>query len=237
MKRQFSGVLLTLGMLVWAATGSGLAWADKLTFKDGTEIEGRIQKVEKGEVTVQIGAETKVFSILDILGMEFDTPSGTDSTTRLPGEHFLASMEAKTMVEHLASVERAAAEIRQLIDETQQAWGSRSTIDPGDLPRWAAGKERFVAPIADYQEALNDLYVHVLAKVGQYNELMKEANQIHVGVRGVFAAGSPLVPKDKQKLPLKKYVPASWYDTIYYEGYNQGYNAAFEKYRDNLRIE
>lgn len=193
--------------------------------------------MEKGEVTVQIGAETKVFSILDISGMEFDTPSGTDSTTRLPGEHFLASMEAKTMVEHLASVERAAAEIRQLIDETQQAWGSRSTIDPGDLPRWAAGKERFIAPIADYQEALNDLYVHVLAKVGQYNELMKEANQIYVGVRGVFAAGSPLVPKDKQKLPLKKYVPASWYDTIYYEGYNQGYNAAFEKYRDNLRIE
>ena len=237
MKTKFSRVLLALGMLVWAATGSRLAWADKLTFKDGTEIEGRIQKVEKGEVTVQIGGETKVFGILDISGMEFDSPSGTDSATRLPGEHFLASMEARSVVEHLAAVERAAAEIRQLVDETRQDWGNRSTIDPGDLPRWAASKERFTAPVAEYQEAMSDLYVHMLAKVGQYNELMKEATQIRVGIRGIFSAGSPLVPKDKQRLPLKKYVPATWYDTIFYEGYNQGYNAAFEKYRDNLKID
>ena len=229
MQTNFSRFLLALAALVWATLGSSLVWADKLTFKDGTEIEGRIQKVEKGEVTVRIGEQNKVFSILDISGMEFDSPRETDTATRLPGEHFLASMEAKSLVEHLAAVERAAAEIRQLIDETRQEWGNRSTVDPSNLPRWAAVKESFTAPVSDYQVAMNDLYVHVLAKVSQYNELMKEANQIRVGVKGVFTAGSPLVPKELQKLPLKKYVPTNWYDTIFYEGYNQGYSTRVQE--------
>jgi len=73
--------------------------------------------------------------------------------------------------------------------------------------------------------------------VGQYNEFMKEANQISVGVRGIFTAGSPLVPKEKQRLPLKKYVPANWYDTIFYEGYNRGYRVAFEEYRDRSKLD
>ncbi len=237
MKTTFSIARLVSLALLSAAVCSSLTWADKLTFRDGTEIEGVVQKVEKGEVTARIGDETKTFNILDITGMEFDTPRGTDTTAQLPGEHFLSSMEAKSVVGHIEAVERAAAEIRQLVDETKQEWGNRATIDSADLPRWAAGKERFTPPLADYQEALNDLYLHVLAKVGQYNELMKEANQIYVGVRGVFSAGSPLVPKERQKLPLKKYVPSNWYDTIFYEGYNQGYNAAYEKYRDNPRFE
>lgn len=237
MRTAFSVARLGCLALVAAAVCSPLAGADKLTLKDGTEIEGSIQKVERGEVSVQIGGETKTFSILDISGMEFDTPRGADVTTGVPGEHFLASLEAKTVVGHIAAVERAAAEIRQLVDETQQEWGSRSSIESSELLRWEARKERMAAPVAEYQEALSDLYIHVLAKVGQYNELLKEASQIHVGVRGVFTAGSPLVPKEQQKLPLKKYVPATWYDTIFYEGYNQGYNAAYEKYRDNPRFD
>lgn len=232
MKTTFSIMRFVCLALVSAAVCSPIAWADKLTFKDGTEIEAIVKKVEGGEVTAQIGEETKIFKILDIAGMEFDTPRGSDVTSRIPGEHFLSSMEAKSVVGHIEAVERAAAELRQLVDETQQEWGSRTSIDAGDLPRWAASKERFDAPVSDYQDALNDLYVHVLAKVGQYNELMNEANQIRVGVRGILAAGSPLVPKEKQKLPLKKYVPSNWYDTIFYEGYNHGYNAAYQQYRD-----
>jgi hypothetical protein len=27
-------------------------------------------------------------------------------------------------------------------------------------------------------------------------------------------------------------VPANWYDTIYFDGYDMGYRDAFEKYRD-----
>ena len=237
MKTTFSIARFVCLSLVAAAVCSPIAWADKLTFKDGTEIEAIVKKVERGEVTAQIGEETKVFNILDIAGMEFDAPRGSDVTSQVPGEHFLSSMEAKSVVGHIEAVERAAAEIRQLVDETQQEWGNRSSIESTDLPRWAAGKERFIAPVSDYQDALSDLYVHVLAKVGQYNELMKEANQISVGVRGIFAAGSSLVPKEKQRLPLKKYVPANWYDTIFYEGYNRGYRVAFEEYRDRSKLD
>ena len=42
--------------------------------------------------------------------------------------------------------------------------------------------------------------------------------------------GSPLVSKDMAKLPLKKYVPATWWDTIFYEGYNRGYDDEYEKF-------
>ena len=84
--------------------------------------------------------------------------------------------------------------------------------------------------MAEYQESLNELYFHVLGKVDEYNSLMKEADSIYVGVRGWFQVGSSLIAPDVKKLPLKKYVPANWYDTIFYEGYNQGYNEAFEKY-------
>lgn len=229
---------VSIGMLVWlsmiyANLFSPIAWADRLTLKDGTQIEGVVKQVEKGEVAVQVGAETKTFNILDISNMVFDTPRVSELATRLPGTHFMASMEAQKVVGHIESVERAAAELRQLIDQTKQDWGQRRSIDTSDLPRWTAAKERFSAPVSNYQEGLTDLYVHVLGKVSQYNQLMQEANQIYVGVKGLLNTGSSLVPKEKEKLPLKKYVPATWYDTIYYEGYNRGYNEAFEKFRNN----
>jgi hypothetical protein len=79
---------------------------------------------------------------------------------------------------------------------------------------------------------LNDLYFHALGKVDEYNLLMKEANSTRVGVKGWFQTGSALIPGGMEKLPLKKYVPAQWYDTVYYEGYYMGYRDAYEKYRD-----
>jgi hypothetical protein len=30
-------------------------------------------------------------------------------------------------------------------------------------------------------------------------------------------------------LALRKYVPGSWYDTIFYDGYNLGFNEAYQK--------
>src|SRR3990172_4878877 len=105
MKTTFSIARLVCLSLVAAAVCSPIAWADKLTFKDGTEIEAIVKKVERGEVTAQIGEETKIFSILDIAGMEFDAPRGSEETPRLPGEHFLSSMEAKSVVGHIEAVE------------------------------------------------------------------------------------------------------------------------------------
>jgi hypothetical protein len=72
----------------------------------------------------------------------------------------------------------------------------------------------------------------MLGKVDEYNLLMQEADSIHVGAKGWFQTGSSLIPNDMEKLPLKKYVPAKWYDTIYFEGYDIGYRDAYEKYRD-----
>jgi hypothetical protein len=79
---------------------------------------------------------------------------------------------------------------------------------------------------------LNDLYFHVLAKVDTYNEMAKDANKVYVGVKGL-RVGSPLITKEMAKLPLRKYVPAQWWDTIFYEGYNQGYEEAYQKFGAN----
>ena len=77
---------------------------------------------------------------------------------------------------------------------------------------------------------MNDLYFHVLGKVDEYNALMKDADSIYVGVKGALNVGSSLIPRDKKKLPLKKYVPGNWYDTIFFEGYDRGYQEAYDKF-------
>ena len=210
-----------------------MALADRLELTDGTSVEGIVQKIEKGKVTIAVGAETKVFEVLDITGIDFSTPHMmTTGTSRLPLEHFLGSMEAQEMVGHFQAVEESAAAVRQLIDQTKKEWADRKSILPGETEQWAAAKQRCLKPLSRYQEVLNDLYFHVLGKVDEYNLLMEEANSIRVGVRGWFQTGSSLIPSDMEKLPLKKYVPAKWYDTIYYEGYDSGYRDAYEKYRD-----
>jgi hypothetical protein len=213
--------------------GALIARADKLELKDGTQIEGIIKKVEKGQVFVDLGTQTKTFDILTVSSMDFDTPHLLQGTPRLPAEHFLERMEAQEMVGHFAAVEKAAADTSLLIDQTKSQWGGRKTITPSDVPQWEAAKERFRAPLSRYQENLNDLYFHVLGKVDEYNRLTKQANQIYVGVKGLLNVGSPLISKELEKLPLKKYVPGNWYNTIFYEGYDRGYNEAYEKYSKN----
>ena len=232
MKPRF--FLMTLVLLVTHSGGASALYADQLELKDGTRLEGIIQKVEKGQVTAQIGSELKVFGILEVTSMEFDTPRVPPTTSRLPWQHFLTSMEAQEMVGHIQSVEKAAAEIRELVDQTKREWGDRKAIASSDLPKWETAKERFRAPLSRYQEVLNDFYFHVLGKVDEYNALTKQANEIYVGVKGPFSIGSSLIPKEMEKLPLKKYVPGKWYDTIFYDGYNLGYNDGYEKYRTHV---
>ena len=205
--------------------------ADKLELKDGTQIDGIIKKVEKGQVTVEIGQETKVFNILDVSSMEFDTPHLPAETSRLHLEHFLASTEAQEVVGHIQAVEKSAADIRSLLDETKQEWAGRKTITTSDVPEWDATREGFRRALSRYQEVLNDFYFHVLGKVDEYGRLTKEGNELYVGVKGVFNVGSPLISKEMKQLPLKKYVPSNWYDTIYYSGYQAGYDAGFHEPR------
>ena len=217
------------GVVLWLAPAT---LADQVALKDGTKLDGTVQKIEQGQVTILVGSETKVIDILQVTNIDFDSAKMTEGTKHLPLEHFLSSMEAQEMVDHFRRVETAAAEVRRLLDETNQEWATKSSVAADETMRWDAAKERFAAPMADYQEALNELYFHVLGKVDEYNTLMKEADSIYVGVKGWFNVGSSLIPPTVKKLPLKKYVPANWYDTIFFEGYNQGYNEAFEKYGD-----
>jgi hypothetical protein len=207
-----------------------LAVADQLTLKDGTTIEGVVQKVEKGQVTILIGGETKSYDMLQVSDITFDSARITTGTKLLPAEHFAASMEAQEMLGHFTKVEQSAANVRTLLNQTRKEWGDHKSVEFDQTAKWASAKERFGAPMADYQEALNELYFHVLGKVDEYNALMKDADSIYVGVKGLLNVGSSLIPPDVKKLPLKKYVPGTWYDTIFYEGYNSGYNDAFEKY-------
>jgi hypothetical protein len=165
--------------------------------------------------------------------MDFDTPHLLEGTPRLPVEHFHNPMEAQEMLGHFAGVEKAAADTRVLIDQTKKEWAERKSISAADVPQWEAAKERFRAPLSRYQENLNDLYFHVLGKVDEYNHLTKEANGVYVGIKGAFNVGSALIPKELEKLPLKKYVPGNWYDTIFFEGYDRGYREAYEKYSED----
>jgi len=219
--------LILAGVLLLLAPA---ALADHVALKDGTRLEGTVQKIEQGQVTILVGSETKVVDILQVANIEFDSARMTSGTERLPLEHFLSNMEVQEMVGHFRSVEGAAAEVRSLLDQTKQEWADQKSVAADQTVRWEATKERFGTPMANYQDALNDLYFHVLGKVDEYNSLMKDADSIYVGVKGWFTVGSSLIPRHVKRLPLKKYVPGNWYDTIFYEGYNQGYNEAFAKY-------
>ena len=224
-----AGILFALAMQVLFIPRLG--FADNPKLNDGTTVQGTVTKIEKGQVSVQIGSETKVLSVLDIAGIDFEIPRLTGGTSRLPLEHFLADMEAQEMVGHFQEVEKSAADIRKIIDETKKEWATRKSITAAQTAQWERAKENLYAPLSQYQEALNDLYFHVLGKVDEYNQLMKEADAVYVGVKGWFEIGSSLIPSGMEKLPLKKYVPGKWYDTIFFEGYDAGYNDAVEKYQ------
>lgn len=225
-------VILLLVWVVQSLVTARIASADKITLEDGTTVEGIVQKIEKGQVTVAVGEATKVFDVLAITDIDFDMPRLMAGTARLPLEHFLSDIEAQELVGHFRDVEESAEAIRKLTGQTKKEWVPRKTVSPDEVAQWEGAKERFRKPLSRYQEVLNDLYFHVLGKVDEYNRLMKDAEAIRVGVKGWFQAGSSLIPTDMEKLPLKKYVPANWYDTIYYDGYEMGYRDAFEKYRD-----
>jgi hypothetical protein len=216
--------LVVLGLLV--ALSATAAHADHLQLKDGRLLEGVIQKVENGKVAVKIGSEIQSFSILDVTSMDFDTPHLPPGAP----EHlkqFLGDAEAQEVVSHLREVNRSAEELRAMMQEIQNQWGNRKSIPASERAQWMTTRGRFNQALARYQEVLDDFYFHVLNKVEDYNHITKQANQLYVGVKGVFNAGSPLVNKDEQELPLNKYVPSNWYDTIFYRGYQLGFSDAY----------
>ena len=217
--------VLTLALVLSAPPAA----ADMVKFKTGAELEGVIKKVEAGMVFVQIGNEEKTFNILDIESMDFNTPHLLAGAASVPLEHFLKDIEAQEIVLNIEQLEKTATEIQKKLGQIRMHWAARQPITAAELPGWEAAKEEFGKPLSRYQELLNDTYFHVLSQVDEYNLMATEASKVYVGVKGI-RSGSPLVSKDMAKLPLKKYVPATWWDTIFYEGYNRGYDDAYEKF-------
>ena len=223
--------LITVALILELFVRAGQAPADQLTLNDGRVVDGTVKKIDKGKVTVDVAGEPQVFDVLQIAAIDFETPPLLEGTPRLPAEHFTADMESKEMAGHVQEVETAAASVREIIRDTKAKWSDRKSISADQTVEWVNARERLYAPLARYQEALNELYFHVLGKVDEYDQLVKDADSVYVGVRGWFNVGSSLVPSGMEKLPLKKYVPGNWYDTIFYEGYDRGYSQAAEKYR------
>jgi hypothetical protein len=219
-------VTLVAVALLFATT---TALADTLRFKDGSERDGVIKKVENGRVFVLIGTEEKSFDILNVESMDFNTPHLLAPKGNIPVEHFLKNVEAQEVVKNFEELERTEAEVRSMLREIRAYWNSVQPIPSKELPAWEMEKEEFSKPLSRYQELLNDLYFHFLARVDGYNSIAGEASEVYVGVRGI-RTGSSLVPKEMRKLPLTKYVPGAWYDTIYFDGYNRGYEEAFQKF-------
>ena len=199
--------------------------ADTVRFADGREVEGVIKKVESGSVFVTVGEDEQVFSILDIVSMDFNTPHLTATPPDVPLDHFLKSLEAQELVRNIEELKKAEEDIRRMLVIIRSYWLPKQPVTAAEIVRWEAAKEEFRKPFERYQEVLNDMYFHVLAEVDEYNILANEASKVYVGVKGI-RTGSSLVPKDINHLPLKKFVPANWYNTIFYEGYNIGFNEA-----------
>jgi hypothetical protein len=179
---------------------------------------------------IQVGEDTKTFDILAIESMDFTTPHLVGAPAGVPIDHFLKDVEAQEIVRNIQQLEKTSDEIEKLLMQIKTFWMLQEPIAAERTGSWEAAKETFRRPLNKYQELLNDLYFHVLAKVDKYNLLMKDASDVYVGVKGPFNIGSPLVAKEARELPLRKYVPAAWYDTIFYDGYNAGYDDAYMKF-------
>ena len=222
--------IIAMGLLITAPASS----ADTLKFKDGTELNGVIKKVETGRVFVMVGEAQHEYDILTIESMDFNTPHILAPEGNVPVEHFLKNVESQEVVRNFEELEKTEAEVRSMLVEIRAYWNRVQPIPANELRGWEMEKEEFRKPLSKYQELLNDLYFHFLARVDGYNSIATEASDVYVGVRGV-RTGSSLIPKDMKKLPLTKYVPGAWYDTIYFDGYNRGYEDAYEKYQPSTK--
>lgn len=221
--KSFSVWVVNMALLAAFALASPLAVrADKLQFKDGKQVEGIIQKIEKGKVTVEVGDQTRVFNILDINSMIFDTPH-----VRPAANERRAETETQQLLVRMRAVDQAAERMQNLIAQTKKQWGDRKSISSSDVSEWEAAKERVAQEASRYQEVLNDLYSQIVGKVNQYDGLMRDANNLYVGVKGPFNVGSPLISQPRQESLIRQYMPSNWYQTIFYAGYRVGYNEGY----------
>jgi hypothetical protein len=202
--------------------------ADTVTLASGDSIQGIITKLENGQVRMQVGTETKALKLGEINAIDFDTPHLTQGTEKLPLDHFLKDLDAQEMVRLGRDMKKILEDLREQLDQIRMSWPAHQAIAQDQMRRWEASKESFQASLYHYKELVNDMYFHVLAQVDEYNKLVREAEEVYVGVKGAFHVGSALVPPGLHQMQAQEIVPNKWYDKIYYEAYRRGYNEGLD---------
>ncbi|MEQ1886981.1 MAG: hypothetical protein ABL967_18105 [Bryobacteraceae bacterium] len=205
--------------------------ADTIMLQSGNRVEGVITKLEKGKVFIETSGGLQEVELAEVASVNFDTPHLVTGTAKLPAEHFQKDFDAQEMIRLGEEAKRMKAETRKQLDQIKTTWGAKQPIDKDAMAKWSAAKEGFSVPFARYREAVQDMYFHVLNQVDEYNKLAREAEQVYIGVKGPFNVGSPLISAETGERTVKESVPKSWYDRIYFDGYNKGYKegAEFER--------
>ncbi|MEQ1949292.1 MAG: hypothetical protein ABL995_19015 [Bryobacteraceae bacterium] len=205
--------------------------ADTIMLQSGSRVEGVITKLEKGKVFIETSAGPQEVDLTEVASVNFDTPHVVTGTAKLPAEHFLKDFDPQEMGRLGDEVKRMKAETRKQLGQIKTTWGARQPIDKDAMAKWSAAKESFSVPFSRYREAVQDMYFHVLNQIDEYNKVAHEAEQVYIGVKGPFNVGSPLVTAETGERTVKESVPKSWYDRIYFDGYNKGYKegAEFER--------
>ncbi len=204
MRRYLIFIALVLFLLLLAV--SSVSAADTISLKNGTRLEGTIQKIENGKIFVDVANETKTVKLEDINAVAFD-------------------VNVQALAQTMRELDKSAKEIREKLSQVEAYWLAKQPINASEEAAWLAAKESFEKPLMAYQEVLNDMYFRLLVRVDEYNNMMKEAGNVYVGIKGI-RIGSSLIPEGLEELPLRKYVPGSWYDTIFQKGYDLGYSDA-----------
>jgi hypothetical protein len=217
--------------IVFFGLFAGGLLADTIKMKSGATIQGIIQKMENGRVTVQVNGAPHLLNLLEIDEINFDTPHLTEGTEKFPVEHFLKDLDAQEIIRLSDELKQVRTELRGQLDQIKKTWQAKQPIGKDAERQWNATKETFLAPMKRYQEIVRELYLHALAQVEDYNNFASEADRVYVGTKGIFNVGSPLLPLDMVEVTPKQVVPKSWYDKIYYDGYSRGYKegSAFER--------
>jgi len=200
---------------------SMLVSGDTIKLKDGQSVSGIVRSIESGKVTVETAGQRRAIDILQVDQIDFDTPHAeeTPSIADVPVREF--TRDAERLI-------RAQTATRKSLDQIKARWSVRKSVEPGQTGQWAAEKERFSGPLADYREAIHQMYLDVAAHVDNYDKIAGEAHDLYVGVNGLLRVGSPLINEDQGERPLKEFMPGHWYDQIYYEAYKKGFNDAVE---------
>lgn len=188
------------------------ALADTITLTNGGRIEGVMNKLEGGNVYIDVsGAGVREVALHEIASVSFDTPHLTGG----PPKDF----DAQAMLRRTRDAQKAGHAARAELDRIKANFPAKQSKDrqSGDKDRWNAAKETFRVPLARYREALSGMYQQMLAQIEDYNKLAKEADQF----RG-------LIPGDVWERTVKESVPENWYDRIFFDGYNRGYKEGTE---------